>query len=148
VAHDKADTKRQTLSACTLSSGWCPRTMGPFPLLCLLAPPHLLVLQGLRNGFCNFHLPMTQCLLLLVPAAVPGYSLCLAEITEGRLVSPIEATSDMLWGRDVPAVCGTLYSDASPWLTLSSSVASPLRSPGEGLPEPQCLSAQKSPHKH
>lgn len=58
-------------SACTLTSVWCPRAMGTFLFLCLLPSPPLPVLQGLRNGFYNFHLLKTQWLLHPVPCSSP-----------------------------------------------------------------------------
>lgn len=72
-------------------------------------------------------------------AAHLGYSLCLGETTEGSLVSPIQVTFNVLRGTVPPL---------PPCLTQPSSLPSPLRLMGEGLPGPQCLSEQKSLPKH
>lgn len=67
-------------------------------LFYLLTSPPFPALQGITNGFYNFCLLMTQCLLVPVVTAVPGYSSCLGETAEENLVSPIQATLDVLPG--------------------------------------------------
>lgn len=110
LMHENTVTKTQILSPFSLHL--CPhpclvsQSNGTLPLPLLAYLTSLLGLARFWERFYNFHL-MTQCLLFPVPGALPGYSLCLEETTEGSLVSPTQATTV---GHCVPMVPPTWLS--------------------------------------
>lgn len=124
-------------SACTLTSVWCPRAMGPFLFLCLLTSPPSLAWS--QEWLLQFPPPHDTVTFTPCPCSSPRLFLVPGRNYRRKPCFPHPGNFRCAAGHCPPL---------PPCLTQPSSVPSPLRSLGEGLPGPQCLSEQKSPPKH